>query len=142
MTIRPSDSTVKPDAYLRACPSRLVLARIGEKWSLLIVLRLAEGPSPFGALRRRLEGISQKVLTQNLRGLERDGLVGRRALPTRPASVEYRLTALGTELVPMAAALKAWAERNLHAIERHQRAYDAGAGGPGKISTSAESPAR
>jgi DNA-binding HxlR family transcriptional regulator len=74
----------KPDAFLKICPSRAVMARIGEKWTLLVMACLADGPVRFGALRRRIEGISQKMLTQVLRHLERDGLIERRCSSSEP----------------------------------------------------------
>lgn len=104
---------VAPDAFLRACPSRAVLARIGEKWTALAVVALADGPLRFGALLRRLEGVSQKMLTQTLRGLEQDGLVIRRLYDEMPLRVEYSLTPRGESLVPHLQALKAWAEAHV-----------------------------
>ena len=101
-----------PDAFLRACPSRALLTRIAEKWTLLILVALEDGPTRFGALRRRVEGISQKMLTQTLRGLERDGLVSRTLYDEMPLRVEYALTARGRSLPPLAAAIKAWTEAN------------------------------
>jgi DNA-binding HxlR family transcriptional regulator len=115
----------RPDAFVHNCPSRAVLARIGEKWTTLALVWLDEnGPTRFGALQRRLEGVSQKMLTQTLRHLERDGLVERRLFDEMPLRVEYSLTGLGRTLVPLVRDLKAWAERHLHAIERSNAAYD------------------
>lgn len=106
------ESMSRADVFARACPSQALLARVGEKWALLVVLALASQPMRFGALRRRLEGVSQKMLTQTLRRLESDGLVTRTAHEERTLRVEYALTALGAELVPIAHALKEWAERS------------------------------
>lgn len=103
---------VAPDAFLKACPSRALLARIAEKWALLVLVALEEGPTRFGALRRRIEGVSQKMLTQTLRALERDGLVTRHLHDEMPLRVEYALTDRGHELLPLAAQLKHWAEKN------------------------------
>lgn len=100
------------------------MARIGDKWSTLVVVALADGPHRFGELRRRLDGISQKMLTQTARNLERDGLVSRTLHDERPLRVEYDLTALGKTIVPHVKALKAWAERNWHAVEQAQSKYD------------------
>jgi DNA-binding HxlR family transcriptional regulator len=105
-----------PNAFLKACPSQAVLARIGEKWAALVIVALAEGPLRFGALMRRLDGVSQKMLTQTLRSLENDGLLTRTLYDEMPLRVEYSLTPLGRSLVPHLAALKAWAEDNLHQI--------------------------
>jgi DNA-binding HxlR family transcriptional regulator len=115
---------VKPDAFLGQCPSRQVLARVGEKWAMLALAALSEGPQRFGELHRRLEGVSQKMLTQTLRRLERDGLISRRLLDQRPLRVEYRIAARGRDLLPLATALKSWAERHLRGIEADNLRYD------------------
>jgi len=115
-----------PDAFLAACPSRQVLARVGEKWTLMAVVALADGPVRFGGLLRRLEGVSQKMLSQTLRNLERDGIVIRRLYDERPLRVEYELTERGFSLLPLARSLKAWAEANLHPVTRSNRIFDAG----------------
>jgi DNA-binding HxlR family transcriptional regulator len=114
-----------PDAFLKACPSRLVLSRIGEKWTLMAVVALADNPLRFGELLRRLEGVSQKMLSQTLRNLNRDGLLRRTAYDVMPLRVEYALTPMGQSLVPLACSLKAWAEQNLARIETGNRRYDA-----------------
>ena len=113
-----------PDAFARACPSRLVLARVGEKWSLMALVALIDGPMRFGALHRKLEGVSQKMLSQTLRNLERDGLVIRTVYDVRPLRVDYTLTDCGRSLTPHVLALKRWAEENLHNIERCNLEFD------------------
>jgi DNA-binding HxlR family transcriptional regulator len=113
-----------PDAFLKTCPSRQVLARVGEKWALMSVVALAERPQRFGELMRRLQGISQKMLSQTLRALERDGIVARKAFDEVPLRVEYRLTPLGLQLLPLALALKQWGEQHLRAIEVNHARYD------------------
>jgi DNA-binding HxlR family transcriptional regulator len=113
-----------PNPYLADCPSRAVLARLGEKWSMLIVNDLADGPKRFGYLLKRIEGISQKMLTQTLRNLERDGLIDRAMLNDRPIQVAYSLTPAGARLLPIVAALKTWTQANYRAIERNQQRYD------------------
>jgi DNA-binding HxlR family transcriptional regulator len=122
------------DAFLRLCPSRDLMARLGEKWTALALVALDGGPQRFGALLRRLEGVSQKMLSQTLKGLERDGLLTRTVRATRPLQVEYALTPAAAELVPIMAALKAWAERNLAAVaaswSRHDRRAARAMGGP------------
>jgi DNA-binding HxlR family transcriptional regulator len=115
----------KPDAFLALCPSRHVLARLGERWTMLLVVRLKDGPVRFGELRRSIEAITQKMLTQTLRSLERDGLVSRRLVSDRPLAVEYDLTKRGKDLVPIAVLLKGWAEKNLSAIEAANNEFDA-----------------
>lgn len=93
-----------------ACPVRGVLDRIGDKWSVLIVLTLAAAPHRFGALRRAVPDISQRMLTQTLRDLERDGLISRTVHPTKPPSVEYALTPLGESLLVPLLGLVRWAD--------------------------------
>jgi DNA-binding HxlR family transcriptional regulator len=97
------------DPYTRGCPSRDLLDRIGDKWSVLILGELGDGvPHRFAALRNRIEGVSEKMLAQTLRHLEEDGLIAREVFAEVPPRVEYRLTPLGVTLrVPMA-ALRAW----------------------------------
>ena len=97
------------------CPSRFVLTRIGGRWTALIVSLLDERSYRFGELRRTVEGISQKMLTQTLRALEKDGLVCREVVSTKPISVDYSLTDLGRTLVPVVEAVVRWAEE--HAAE-------------------------
>jgi DNA-binding HxlR family transcriptional regulator len=87
------------NVYNELCPTRLVLHRIADKWTVMIVGRLATGTMRFGEIKREIGGISQKVLTQTLRGLERDGLVSRKVHPEIPPRVEYSLTSLGRTLV-------------------------------------------
>jgi DNA-binding HxlR family transcriptional regulator len=101
------------DVYDASCPTRQALDRIADKWSALIIGLLAERPHRFGELRRKIGGISQKMLTQTLRSLEFDGLVSRRAFATVPVTVEYSLTSLGETLVAPLASLRDWAERHI-----------------------------
>ncbi len=101
-----------------------VLARIGDKWSVLIVSRLGRGPMRFNELRREIGGISQRMLTLTLRGLERDGLITRAAFPTIPPRVDYELTALGRSLLVPVTALGDWAIRNRAKIEEAQAKFD------------------
>lgn len=103
---------IKPDAFLVACPSRGLFTRLAEKWTLLCIAALEDGPMRFGSLKRRLEGITQKMLTQTLRKLEKDQLVHRELFDEMPLRVEYSLTAKGIDLLPLVASLKQWAEAN------------------------------
>ncbi|MCA3574257.1 MAG: helix-turn-helix transcriptional regulator [Aestuariivirga sp.] len=112
------------DIYSDRCPTRAVLDRIADKWALLILDRLALGPTRFNVLRRDITGISQKVLSQTLKLLERDGLISRTAYPTVPVTVEYALTPLGENLTEAVAAFAHWAESNMEAIRKAQLAYD------------------
>ena len=102
-----------------------VLSRIGDKWSILIVMMLARGPRRFNELKRLVDGISQRMLTLNLRGLEREGLISRKIFPTIPPKVEYALTDLGKSLCIHVIALGQWAEENYDAIEAARGAFDA-----------------
>ncbi|MBS7540203.1 winged helix-turn-helix transcriptional regulator [Ancylobacter lacus] len=111
--------------YVADCPIRTVLDRIGDKWSYLLVLHLASGPKRFGELRRGIEDISQRMLTETLRSLQRDGLVARTVFPTTPPAVEYRLTPLGQSLLEPMGGLVAWAIGQAEAIRAAREAYDA-----------------
>jgi DNA-binding HxlR family transcriptional regulator len=108
-----------------ACPAvREVLSRVGDKWSVLIVSVLGGGRRRFSELRRSIEGISQRMLTLTLKGLERDGLVTRTVFPTVPPRVEYDLTPLGATLLQPIEALAAWAHENKTSIHEAQRRFD------------------
>jgi len=109
------------------CPVRDVLDRLGDAWSFLVVLRLADGPQRFNALKRRVGGVSQRMLTVTLRSLERDGLVSRTVYPTTPPMVEYRLTPLGESLVEPMAALTRWAARHHDSVRAARSRYDSSA---------------
>lgn len=126
----------QPDVYEDRCPTRLVLDRIADKWAVLILDRLRGGPVRFNQLRRTIKGISQKVLSQTLKKLERDGLISRAVFATVPVTVEYALTPLGRTLTDTIAALAHWAEHNIEAVLAAQQAYDSGtAGGAGTAET-------
>lgn len=101
-----------------------VLARVGDKWSVLIVMLLGDGPRRFNELKRMVGGISQRMLTLTLRGLERDGLVTRTVFPTIPPRVDYELTDLGRSLAHPVKALGAWAIAHQAAIARARTAFD------------------
>ena len=101
-----------------------VLARVGDKWSVLVVSRLGEGPMRFNELRRSIGGISQRMLTLTLRGLERDGLITRTVFPTIPPRVDYALTPLGRDLLNPVSALGEWATRNQTKIAQAREKFD------------------
>ncbi len=107
--------------YSRECATRRTLARIADKWTILVVGRLTQRPCRFGELRRSIEGISSKVLTETLRGLEEDGLVTRTVEPTSPTAVTYALTELGVSLGAAAVELRRWAERHAGDVESHRQ---------------------
>jgi len=101
-----------------------VLARVGDKWSVQIVMALGGGPRRFNELKRAVGGVSQRMLTLTLRGLERDGLVTRTIFPTIPPRVDYELTPLGHSLWQPVEALGRWALSNIAEISRARRAFD------------------
>ncbi|MFC0546854.1 winged helix-turn-helix transcriptional regulator [Kutzneria chonburiensis] len=113
------------DPYLLACPCRDVLDLVANKWTALMIGKLAQRPHRFGELRREVAGITPKVLTQNLRSLERDGLISRKVYPTTPPSVEYALTPLGESISGYLIALNNWTAANFNEIKRSRAAYDA-----------------
>lgn len=113
------------DVFDDRCPTRMVLDRLADKWALLVLDRLQGGPIRFNHLRRDIRGLSQKILSQTLKRLERDGLVERTVHPTVPVSVDYALTQLGRTLTETVATFAHWAERNMDAVLAAQAAYDA-----------------
>jgi DNA-binding HxlR family transcriptional regulator len=118
------------DALNRACPTREVLSRIGDKWTMLVVTALAPHDHlRFSELRRHIDGITQKMLTQTLRTLERDGMVTRTVHPTVPVTVEYALTPLGRSLAEAVHVIRQWAYANMEEIQSSRERFDASAGG-------------
>jgi DNA-binding HxlR family transcriptional regulator len=107
-----------------SCPMRDVLNRVGDTWSLLAIINLQPAPMRFNALRRSIEGISQRMLTVTLRSLERDGLVSRTVRPTTPPEVEYALTALGRSIAVPIGALGVWAAENRDRLRDARLAFD------------------
>lgn len=125
------------DAFLAGCPSRQLLARISDKWVALILAALgSDGPNPrvdrvgeprsmrYSELSRRLAGVSQKMLTQTLRSLERDGLLTRTVTPTVPVTVTYELTDLGLSLQHVMGGIKVWAEAHMDEVLANREDYD------------------
>ena len=133
VTVRPAAGDGTPargsaSSHGGACDSVApVLARIGDKWSMLVVVLLGPGPRRFNELKRAVDGISQRMLSLTLRRLERDGIVSRSVTPTMPPRVDYALPALGHSLRRAVDALAAWARANHAAMTAAQRRYD-GAG--------------
>lgn len=109
--------TLDIDPYARDCPSRQLLDRIGDRWTVLVIGMLEDGPQRFSQISRRVDGISQKMLTQTLRSLEADGLVLRTAYPEIPPRVEYELTELGRSLLEPLAGLVAWAREHMEEVQ-------------------------
>ncbi|WP_108664474.1 winged helix-turn-helix transcriptional regulator [Euzebya rosea] len=136
---RRAQARVDYDAFLAVCPSRQLLARISDKWVGLVLCALGgsdptmhaaeavEGPRAmrYSELARRIAGVSQKMLTQTLRALERDGLVVRTVTPTVPVTVHYELTDLGRSLHLVMRDLKGWAEANMEEVFANRDAHDA-----------------
>ena len=102
-----------------------ILGRVGDKWSVQVVMTLSDGSRRFSEIRRAIPGVSQRMLTLTLRGLERDGLVSRKVTPTIPPRVDYELTALGKSLQTPVIALGQWAYENLSHIHAARAAFDA-----------------
>lgn len=122
------DTGNRPFSLLDACtPVRAVLNRIGDKWSLLIVIALCDGPLRFNELKRGVSGISQRMLTLTLRGMERDGLILRTVHPTTPPRVDYALTELGLSLRGPVEAIGRWAVEHEARIAAAQARFDADA---------------
>ncbi|WP_240314297.1 helix-turn-helix domain-containing protein [Acidiphilium sp. JA12-A1] len=114
--------------FFADCAARSFFDQVANKWSVMILTLLNEKPTRFNELRRRLEGITHKALTQALRRLERNGLIARQVLPTSPVAVEYSITQLGRTLqIPLGAAYD-WAIHHLDEIEQAQQRYDGRAG--------------
>ncbi len=122
--LRGFQDAVTTDPDFEACPVRGVLDRIGDKWSTLMVLTLASRPHRFGELKRAIPDISQRMLTQTLRDLQRDGYVARKVFPTTPPAVEYSLTELGQSLMMPLSALVDWAVRTRGAVDAARAAFD------------------
>ena len=121
-----TEPTSSWDPYERGCPSRDLLDRIGDKWTVLVLGELAEhGACRFSQLRKRLSGVSEKMLTQTLRALERDGLVHRTVYPTVPVRVEYALTPLGQTLREPLKMLTEWSVQHIAEVLAAREEYDA-----------------
>ena len=101
-----------------------VLTRVGDKWSVMVIVYIQDGPRRFNEIKRGIEGISQQMLTRTLRGLERDGLVTRTIMPTSPPQVEYALTGLGLSLSKPVLALGQWACEHIDRVDKAQRRFD------------------
>jgi DNA-binding HxlR family transcriptional regulator len=113
-----------PQIFSAKCESRLLFDQIADKWSMMVLAILEDGPVRFNAIRRRMEGVTQKALTDCLRRLERNGLVERRVIPVPQVAVEYEITPLGRTLQPRFEALYAWAIEHLADIDKARSKYD------------------
>ncbi|GAA1932876.1 winged helix-turn-helix transcriptional regulator [Kitasatospora viridis] len=125
-------------SYGRDCPTRTVVDLLANKWTLYVLAALREAsahgaPLRFNQLRRQLDGVTQKMLTQTLRALERDGLISRTVLPTSPLRVEYALTPLGHEAGTLTTAIAHWSVTHIHEILTHRESFTtAGTGAGGR----------
>ncbi|ATN37041.1 transcriptional regulator (plasmid) [Rhizobium sp. ACO-34A] len=107
--------------FSATCPTRELLDQLADKWSLLVLMAVGAGPIRFNALKRAVEGISQKVLTQTVRRLEYNGLLSRQVFPTVPVTVEYSITPLGVSLVKLIEPLREWSIDNIAEVQRARR---------------------
>ena len=120
----PVDESCRYETFSAECPARLLFDQIADKWSMMILTVLDGEPQRFNAIKRRLEGVSQKSLTQTLRRLERNGLIERRVLPTSPVAVEYRMSALGRTLLQPFRALYRWTKTHMPEVEAARTRFD------------------
>ncbi|MEO8392308.1 MAG: helix-turn-helix domain-containing protein [Chloroflexota bacterium] len=121
----PMETTaLPPNVYSATCATRQVLDRIADKWTTLVIGALEDGPQRFSQIQRRIDGISQKMLTQTLRSMERDGLVERAVYAEVPPRVVYTLTPLGETLRAPIAAIRHWAEAHISEVSAAQTIYD------------------
>lgn len=125
---RREESRRQYNANLKECPGHQLLATLSDKWVTLVLDALADGALRYNELSRIVAGASQKMLTQTLRTLERDGLVSRTVTPSVPVRVDYELTDLGHTLLPVQRAIKAWAESHIEDVRIAREAYAASAG--------------
>ncbi len=123
-TYRMETTVLPPNVYSATCATRQVLDRIADKWTTLIIGALEDGPQRFSQIQRRIDGISQKMLTQTLRSMERDGLVERTVYAEVPPRVVYTLTPLGETLRAPIAAIRHWAETHISEVSAAQTVYD------------------
>lgn len=120
-----ADRPARFDAFVASCPSRRLLDTIGNKWASLVIVALGlEGRMRYSALSARIAGVSQKMLTQTLRNLERDGLLTRTVTPSVPVRVDYELTPLGLSLLDPMRHLKEWAETHMPDVDQARAEYD------------------
>ncbi|MDH0030712.1 MULTISPECIES: helix-turn-helix domain-containing protein [unclassified Acinetobacter] len=119
------NQALKYDIYQQHCPARLFFEKIADKWVLLIINILSQETQHFNLLKKNIQGISPKVLSQKLKMLERDGFIERQVQNTSPIRVDYSLTLLGIEVAKMAYQLKDWAESNIEQVISAQQRFDA-----------------
>lgn len=118
------ETTVLAGPLSRTCPTRVLMDQLADKWSICVLLAVIDGPIRFNALKRTVEGVTQKMLGQTLRRLEANGLVERRAYATMPMRVEYEITSLGRTLTPIIKDLEAWAVANYAAVTEARHGFE------------------
>jgi DNA-binding HxlR family transcriptional regulator len=121
---KPGGKKPLANPYDAKCPTRIVLDRIADKWTVLVLGLLSANPLRFNQLRRAIDGLTQKMLSQTLKALERDGLVARKVTPTVPISVEYSITPLGRTLAATVDGLRIWAQTHIGEVVEAQTHYD------------------
>ncbi|MEU9915081.1 helix-turn-helix domain-containing protein [Streptomyces sp. NPDC051001] len=121
---RREQARVEYDAFIRGCPTNQLLDRLSDKWVSLVVSALSTGPMRYSDLTRKIAGVSPKMLTQTLRSLERDGILGRTVTPSVPVRVDYELTPLGHSLAVLLTAVKDWAETHIEEVHQARERYD------------------
>jgi DNA-binding HxlR family transcriptional regulator len=122
---RRAEAKAEYDAFLAGCPSRQLLDVLTDKWVTLVMVALRNGPRRYSQVARAVAGVSQKMLTQTLRNLERNGLLTRTVEPTVPVTVTYELTDLGRSLLELVAGIKDWAEDHMDEVQAAREGYDA-----------------
>jgi len=128
MTTRKTGGTAADSIYDISnpkCPTQQVLDRVASKWTMLVILALGGRPMRYAELQRRVAGVTKKMLTETLRGLERDGLVWRHVYPTVPIQTEYELTPLGRSLGEAVGVIRSWAYQNVEVVAQARTRYDA-----------------
>src|SRR5450755_2953330 len=121
---KPGGKKPLANPYDAKCPTRIVLDRIADKWTVLVLGLLSENPLRFNEIRRRIEGLTQKMLSQTLKALERDGMVSRKATLAVPICVEYAITPLGRTLAETVDGLRLWAQTHFDEVVKAQKRYD------------------
>jgi DNA-binding HxlR family transcriptional regulator len=121
---RREEAKIAYNAFFANCPTRQLLDTLSDKWLCLVLSALMDGPLRYSELSRVIAGVSQKMLTQTLRTLQRDGFVERTVTPSVPVRVDYQLTAIGKDLAPVMNAIKVWAEANMDRIQAARTDFD------------------